>query len=421
MDFTKAVAFLIFYHLIFFWPIYTNIFKQATSEVLSTFFPHWIWSGRELKRGRWPMRDDIYYYYPGSIPFLSTFYPPHFLSAFLSTFLSLNQAFVLHLIVINSHYVLGSILSFFLFSQWAPVPIALFGAITLTYCAYSLKIQPCIVYTVNWLPGILLGGPLGMISAAMAILGGYWPLCVYFFPVAIGTYLLWDYNLFWFIGGSLISLPQIIPFMRYYPKSVRAKKTGNPGRFGKMPVSRLLNLILPDNSSKYVNGVLSQEMALYIGPIPLVMTYFSESMAWLILPVAFLGMIGVLPSFGRISARWIHLFNFSLVWLAVSGMTRFFEPPGTKEGVIWVLLALQAAMLLVNRQQLSYWPFTEWWKKPSEFWKGGYSEFNSDYPYFAGYVTETKTPGYTGGFALQSMHDKYGITDPNGIRQKTFL
>lgn len=418
---SEYVLLLATYHALFFWRVYTNIFRQSTSEVISTFFPHWIWAGRQWAKGKLPMKDQIYYQYPGCIPFLSTFYPLGIVSSFLSTFLRLDTAFLLWQYVINLHYLLGSILSFLVFSQWASVPLALFGALTLTYASFMIKIQPCVVYTIAWLPGTLLDGPLQGISVAGALLGGYWPYCVYFLPVSLMATFLWERPLIWFLLGVLFSLPQIIPFLWYLPQSVRAKKTGNPGKFGIVPISRFLNLIKPDNYTTYVGGLLSQESTMFIGWIPLLFIPFSQSQAWWLLPLSALGMLGVVPSIGRISARWSYLFVFSLVWLAVSGMSGI-ELPWTTS---WALLLLQAFTLLINRRQLSYWPFTEWWKKPSEFWgarpnQEGTVPYNPAFPYFTGYITASPTPGYTGGFALQRLHDKYGIKDPNGERVKSF-
>jgi len=364
------------------------------------------------------MKDQIYYQYPGCIPFLATFYPPNLVGAFVSSFVRPDSAFVLFQLIVNLHYLLGSVLWYLVFSQWTTPVIALFGALTLTHAAFMIKIQPCVVYTVNWLPGILLDGPLGMVSVVGAILGGYWPYLVYFLPMSLVARLWWGLDIWWQIGGVFLSLPQIIPFLWYWPKSVRAKAV-TTGNFGQVPFHRFLNLIKPDGMSKYINGVLTQEMTMYVGFIPVIFACFSQSGAWWVLILAGLGMLGVIPSIGRIPARWTHLFLFALVWLAVSGMTRLNLPwMGA-----WGLVVLQAYMLLENRRELSYWPFTEWWKKPSEFW-GAKSKRTSGYspqfPYFTGYMTEDETPGYTGGFALQRMHDKYGITDPNGTRVTEF-
>ena len=143
--------------------------------------------------------------------------------------------------------------------------------------------------------------------------------------------------------------------------------------------------------------------------------------------VSAIGMLGFIPFCPRISARWGHLFTFSLVWLAVDGLTRWsssLHVGAYPEKLGYGLLVLQALSLLANRQQATYWPFTEWWKKPSEWWPT-YSKlyplipkstYNSQFPYFTGYIDEVVTPGYTGGFALQAQHDRYGITDPNGQR-----
>lgn len=141
--------------------------------------------------------------------------------------------------------------------------------------------------------------------------------------------------------------------------------------------------------------------------------------------VSAIGMLGFIPFCPRIPARWGHLFTFSLVWLAVDGLTRWsssLHVGAQTEKLCYGLLVLQALSLLANKQQASYWPFTEWWKKPSEFWINDISrtKYDSKFPYFTGYIDEVVTPGYTGGFALQSQHDRYGITDPNGERVKAF-
>lgn len=276
-----------------------------------------------------------------------------------------------------------------------------------------------------WMPGMLLDGPISGISFGMAILGGYWPTLLYFAPVAILAQILW-YPEWWWLGlGVLIGLPQIIPFLWYWPKSVRARKTGNPGSFGSVPISRFLDLILPNRKRTFINGILYPESAMYMGLLPLALLPFGNSGFWLVMAIAILGMLGLFQSITpRIPARFTHLFTFSLVWIATDGLTRLH----LAENWLWTILVLQAWDLLQNSTVQPLWPFTEWWRKPSAYWGArpklsveAESKYNPDFPYFTGYITETPTPGYTGGFALQCMHDKYGITDPNGERVKAFL
>ena len=400
------------YNLIFFKDFLLAPWKFATGELLSTFFPHWIWIGRKLRKRETWLKDRIYYQYPGAIPFLSSFYPPHLLTAFLSTFLSLDNSFRLKLLELQAHYLLSSILSYFLFLQWTSPELALFGAITLTYAAYMIKVNnPCCIYSMAWMPGILLPGPLSGISLGMALLGGYWPTLILFAPFAIIAHIFW-YGTFWPFVGFLIAIPQIIAFLWYLPRSVRSRgSTGNPG--GKVPFWRFLDLIIPNQVRSTVDGVFWPESALFIGWIPLLFIPFSHSMAWFTLALAGFGMLGfwVVP-FSRIPARWSHLFSFSLVWLAVDGLTR----SHITVTALWGLILLQAASLLVNNKTYPMWPFTEWWKRPSQWWDVKLSLKTSigrvpnlRFPYFTGYVDETRTLGYTGGFALQALCDFHGV------------
>src|SRR3990167_2268442 len=164
----QIVFLLATYNLIFFWKFYQNPYLNHTSETATTFYPHWVWLGRTIRRLAPPIVDKIYYRYPAAIPFLSTFYPPHFFTAFLSSFLSIDKSFQLLQLNVLAHYLLSSILSFLMFSQWCSPMAALFGAITLTYSGYCIKIQqPCIAYTLAWIPGIFLGGWFGILSMSM--------------------------------------------------------------------------------------------------------------------------------------------------------------------------------------------------------------------------------------------------------------
>ena len=120
------------YWFLFWKKFLINPFLLNTSEIASTFFPHWIWFGRQLRKGIFPAQDDIYYNLPGSIPFLSTFYPPSLIMAWLATFLKIDSAFRLYAYFILSHYLLASLFAYYLFGN-------LFCAITLIYSAYIIK------------------------------------------------------------------------------------------------------------------------------------------------------------------------------------------------------------------------------------------------------------------------------------------
>ena len=406
---------LIGFNILFFWKYYRNPFLACTSELASTFFPYLIYQGRHGNKD-----EQIYYYFPRCIPFLSTFYPLNFGIACLSRLLTLDVAFRLYQAMINIHLLIGSCFAFYVFSSWTSPILALVGALSVAYGGYAVKIyQPCIPYTMAWLPGMLLPGPIGGICFGMAILAGYWPILIYFAPFALLAQFHWGYSWGWLGLGLLIGSPQICTFLWYLPQSVRAKGKSICNKLGKVPIYRFLNIIWPDRSIKKINGVLSQEMAMYLGLLPFFI-FFSKSLIWWVLGFCTLGMVGLFPLIPRIPARWTHLFSFSLAWLAIDGLTR----ANFSDKVLIVLALLQAFLLLQNRVYLNYGVFTEWWKKPSDFWpsysklynNSSITSYNSVFPHFTGYMTETVTPGYTGGFALQWMHDKYGITDPNGER-----
>src|SRR3990167_4723408 len=93
---------LVAYNLLFFWKFWKNPYLNHTSEMASTFYPHW--QSRKFI-------DNIYYKYPFAIPFLSTMYLPHLLTSFTKSFRVLQYNILIH-------YVLGSYLAYILFSQW---------------------------------------------------------------------------------------------------------------------------------------------------------------------------------------------------------------------------------------------------------------------------------------------------------------
>src|SRR3990167_8739748 len=104
-------AFLIVYNFIFFWKFWKNPSLNHTSEIGTTFYPHWMWMGKMLRSLKFPFKDKIYYKYPACIPFLSTFYLPHLLS-------SLTKSFKVLQYVILSHFIFGSFLAYILFLRW---------------------------------------------------------------------------------------------------------------------------------------------------------------------------------------------------------------------------------------------------------------------------------------------------------------
>ena len=293
---------LIGYHFLFFRKVYQNPFILSTAEIASTFFPHWLWMGR-----KWRMTDDIYYKYPASIPFLSMFYPSHVILAYISKFICIDKALILYIWHILSHFLIGSFLSYWMFRQWTGETAALFGAITLTYSGYMIRPQtPCFAFTAAWMPGMFLDGWNGAFCAAMAILGGYWPILVYVLPVAAmaNPVCLW---------GLILALPQIIPFLWYWPRSVRHKQKVDRN-FGRVPWWKLFDFFIPNYRFKPINGVHFWEHQMYIGIT--ILFIWQVSWWWTPLISAVLVLIGYLPSIQHVPARALYLLTFGLTVLA---------------------------------------------------------------------------------------------------------
>src|SRR3990167_243058 len=371
------------YWLIFFWKFLWNPLSLSTSELLSKHFTHWTHLGRELRKGLFPYRDK-YFVYPACIPFLSMFYPPHLISAFIGSFFKLDRAFAILVFTELLHYLLGSFLSFHMFNQWYSPEIALFGAITLTYMAYAVKLMnPCIAYTVCWIPGMFIQGYIGSISLGMALLSGYYPVLVYVFPFAV--YL----NPICAIG-LLPGLLQIVPMLWYWPKSVRSVVKVDR-KFGSIPLFRFLDLVAP---GKYIQtrGLIYPESNMFMGWIPLMLLPFAHSRGWIPCLIAFVMSLGIIKSPFRNASRWLYTFSFFLVWLAVSGL--FYSGFNAL-----YLCILQAYSLFRNSQIYPTFPYTELVKPPS-YWFSKKSYDKTAYPYFTGYINNDNVPPYVGGFSL---------------------
>lgn len=366
------MQYLIIYWFLFWQKFLRNPYLLCTSEVASTNFPHWIWMGR-----KWRMRDDLYYKYPASIPFLSMWYFPSVLVSKFSKHLSLDGAFKLYTYFILSHYLLGSILSYLMFRQWTGEIGAIFGALTLTYAGYCIKPQtPSFVYTICWVPGFFINSPLQPLFLTMAILGGYWPILVYMAPLCL---IFSPLNC---VLGLLTAFPQVIPFIKYWKRSVRSgqkvdKKTGS------IPWRKLKDLFWPTNSVGLTRGVHYPEVAMYMGIAPF-FTYGNLTIWHLLLGLGLLLTVGIIPPIQRIPARALYLITFSICFLI-------------KEVPIY-LLVFQSFLLLQNSSIYPSFPFSQWWGRPSKVYP------KADY---TGYLTNKKTNDYLGGFSLKEAHGCY--------------
>ena len=186
----SAFIFLTCFHLLLFRRFYfQNPYVYATSEALEQGFPSWLHLGRCL-RHRQRVSDPYYYPDYAALPFLSTYYPPHRLSAWLGSFLSLNGAWRLYATTMALHFLFCSLAAYILLVNHLTMSslTALFGAVTFSSLGYSMKQNSCIVYTLAWVPIWLLSAmqhsiSLSAISLGMMLLAGYWPIAIYTIPL----------------------------------------------------------------------------------------------------------------------------------------------------------------------------------------------------------------------------------------------
>jgi len=367
------VALLVLYFFIFWHKFIINPYKLCTSEIASTYFPHWRWMGMELRRGVFPASDNIYYKLPGSIPFLSTFYPPSLVLSYIGSFLSLDRAFRLYVYMIIGHYLLASLFAYWLFGN-------LFAAITLAYAGYVIKPNtPCFAFSVTWVPLALKGGVIGAVAWAMALFGGYYPVLVYVVPVIAFLQPLSC------IAGCLMAVPQLIPFLGYFKRSVRMNQ--KPERnFGKLPPLMLTKLVDPSRFIGTVNGVHYPEVMMYMGIA--VLFIFHASWWWVPLSIGICVAVGLLPSLQRVPARTFYLVSLCLTMLACQ--SEFCKA--------WWLILFQAWLLYQNSSIYPSFPFNQWWDRPSKLYHKKPKLFN--WPYITGYLENRRTSTYEGAFRL---------------------
>lgn len=373
MEIVPAVL-LTLYHVAFYWKFYGNPWRMATSEVVSNFFPVWLW------RLRHPFRftDSIYYRYPACIPFLSFFYWPLFALRGPALDLRLDSQFRLYSGFVLIHYLLGSFLAYLTLRQWFDPPICIFGAISLTYNAYNVKpFTPCHAFTSCWLMGVLLPWPWGAVSFGLAILGGYWPIIITFAPVLLLNPVS--------ILGVIIALPQIIPTVWYFRKSVRSSRKPDPS-FGRMPIKRFfMRLCWPEN------GVHYPEYAFGVGVCAVIALY--PSIWWIFAIIGFIGSQGWFV-IDRIPARFLYLVSFSVVMAGIWALDSFIS-----HDLVPAFIIGQAILLWKNRNIYPHFPFCQWWRRPSEHsWKG------PAWPNNTGYMNEEHHTDYFGGFALKENY-----------------
>ena len=192
----KALLLLTCFHLLLFRRFYfQNPYVYARSEALEQGFASSRLLGDSLRHGR--LVDDTYYY-PDyrALPFLSTYYPPHALQAWVGSWLTLDQAWRLYSFTMVLHFLAASVSVYILAISmgFAPLPAG-FASITLSSLGYAMKQNSCIIYTLAWVPSVLLlasqhSMTLTGISLGLMLLAGYWPIALYAVPLACGLWLL---------------------------------------------------------------------------------------------------------------------------------------------------------------------------------------------------------------------------------------
>jgi hypothetical protein len=214
-----------------------------------------------------------------------------------------------------------------------------------------------------------------MLAFGMAILGGYWPIILAGFPIFL-------FNPLCLVGG-VIALPQIVPFLGYYPKSIRAKKK-NDRSWGKMPIKRFfVRLCWPENGMIHY-----PEYSFGVGLISLI-SLISHTSWWHLCAIyGFIGSQGVFI-LDRIPARFVYLVSFSLVMASIPALGSF------NSHLLFGLTILQGFLLWKNRDIYPSFPFSQWWRKITE-----HKFVGSNWPNNTGYMTGEHHHDYYGGFAL---------------------
>lgn len=368
--------------------------QLARSETLSTFFPTWLWQGREWRKGNVPRYDPCYWLNAHSHPVLSTYYPTSILTAFIGAYLPLDCAFDLYIIHYLLHY--GFMLAGWyvaLKTQFIPL-VALIGAITMTFQAYHLKQQACIVYTLSWFPWMLYGLIshnilISSSSIGAIILAGYYPLAIYLLPLSL---FFWQ----WIpIGiGLLIGSIQLIPFIKYLPKTIKKVHT---------------SIQTP-----------SYENNFYFGWTPMIVLWLTFKVAYLS-AYLWLGVLFLIKDYlPRVHQRAYLLISYLLIYYFIFAIQTL-----SQSQLILILIVQCADLYWHNRECIPARPFVELWEKPNRVFNTKLTRFldtnlgnarvsGLPYPLFTGLVNNFKTIGYCGSMQLKLMAKWRGDSDPNG-------
>ena len=430
------IYFLIAYNLLFFWKIYANPFSLATSELLSTFFPSWVWQGRMWAKGKIPKNDPHYWIVGNAHPVICTYYPLGAIFSYLWSKTSKLDLVFRSFVYFNFlHSLGGSVGSYLLFIRFVDPLTALFGALTLTYASYNIKQQPCLIYTIAWFPWLLLGIAkhsilLSSVSFGMMLLAGYYPIGIQTTLIATGASVLWGCPLIWLPIGTLLGLPQIIPFLKYLPKTIRANAHDD---LGKVRLSHLATLVFPGLNKPRDVGFW--ETSCYVGIVPLIgLFYFFQcfpvSRVWILGVASFILAMGAFSRWlPRIPARWLFTFQFSLGWMVVSALDQLNCNPLQLCG----LLFIQAFDLYWhNSPLLPCKPYCELPNRPSFAFNTQLTRFlikncqkdrisGLPHPLFTGHLNKFRTLGYSGGMQLKLMARWRNDKNSNGSGEHDYF
>ncbi len=389
-----SIYFLILFHVLFFWGIYTNPYQLATSELLSTFFPTWIWQGREWVKGRIPKYEACYWLNSHSHPVLSTYYPMQIITSIIGNLLSLDNSFILFLFNGLAHFLVQSI-GWYLFLKPLGSQIALFGAITFTYQAYHIKQQPCIIYTLAWFPWLAIYPPLAI---GMILLAGYYPLAVYLLP--LGLFL--NHGWLPWACGIVIGSIQLVPFLKYLPKTIKSNK-------------QKLEEVGPWETNFYIG----------IAPVLLLLINFKPLYLFILLPII---MSILLKSWlPRIHQRTWIISAYLAIFFSLQTLLTL------KPESVLLITCIQCLDLWVhNRNLIPTRPYCELYKKPSLAFNTSLTRYldkhleqsrvsGLPWPLFTGIINNFKTLGYSGGMQLKLMAKWRQDSNPNGSGEHDYF
>jgi len=369
---------------------------MATGELLSTFFPSWLYIGRCLNaRRKWKF-DPYYWINFHAHPVLSSYYPPNVLMSSIGAFLSVNSAFKLLARGTLLHTLFGSIGWFLLANVYSYPSKALFLAIFMAYGRFFLKIQPCVAYTLAWAPWAYLGLKTSLwiagFSFGMMFLSGYYPLAIYLIPLGL-AFLPSPVILAPVAMGVFIGSPQLIPFIKYLPKTVKANEDKEPEVgdnersffFGITPILVFLNspkwyMIIPFLLVVFLCYLAKK----HLPRVP--------KRAWIIALVGFYWTLLFTPflvTLPLVLLLCFELYLFNRDWLIPPGRIELYQKPS------WAFFN----------------PLTKFLSENSK----GFRVSGLPHPLFTGHVNEIMTLGYCGTMQNKMMakwrggegHDKH--------------